>query len=263
MCCRPSRANHLNQQSSFYGPVGHIVDSDDLLGGGPATTFRRFSQRRESATTFRLLACDRLPRFINWFARSEYLREVKAQKQKFYFIKYNTVNKNPQRIVTVAGFVYKIRGEKGLLTLYRCILVESDQGEHFAGFGVDEEVLHEDLWSGGVRGAVLVVVVFFDVVLLCYCFEDSADLDGFAVGAGDTVGLRCCGLNDELQILNILRFALEPEGELGWGEGYDGLGRSFNALECRRVGEGFATVATVTDVLATAHFGCGHSFCGA
>ena len=74
--------------------------------------------------------------------------------------------------MTVAGFVYKIRGEKGLLTLYRCILVESDQGEHFAGFfagfGVDEEVLHEDLWSGGVRGAVLVVEVLFDVVLLCY-----------------------------------------------------------------------------------------------
>ena len=186
--CHPSRANHLDQQSSFYGSVGHIVDSDDLLGGGPATIFRRFSQRRESATTFRLLARDRLPRFINWFTRSEYLREVNAQKQKFYFIKYNTVNKKPQRIVTVAGFVYKIRGEKGLLTLYRCILVESDQGEHFAGFfagfGVDEEVLHEDFWGGGVRGAVLVVVVFFDVVLLCYGFEDSTDLNGFAVGAG-------------------------------------------------------------------------------
>ena len=83
MYCHPSRANHLDQQSSFYGSVGHIVDSDDLLGGGgPATIFRRFSQRRESATTFRLLARDRLPRFINWFARSEYLKEVKAQKQK-------------------------------------------------------------------------------------------------------------------------------------------------------------------------------------
>ena len=33
-------------------------------------------------------------------------------------------------------------------------------------FGVDEEVLHEDFWGGGVRGAVLVVEVFFDVVLL-------------------------------------------------------------------------------------------------
>ena len=54
-------------------------------------------------------------------------------------------------------------------------------------FGVDEEVLHEDLWGGGVRGAVLVVVVFFDVVLLCYCLEDSTDLNGFAVGAGHTV----------------------------------------------------------------------------
>ena len=84
---------------------------------------------------------------------------------------------------------------ESLLALYRGVFVESDHGEHFAGFfagfGVHEEVLHEDLWSGGIRGAVLVVVVFFDVVLLCYSFEDSADLDGFAVGAGDTVGLRC------------------------------------------------------------------------
>ena len=94
--------------------------------------------------------------------------------------------------MTVAGFVYKIRGEKGLLTLYRCILVESDQGEHFAGFfagfGVDEEVLHEDLWSGGVRGAVLVVVVFFDVVLFADCFERLGDLDCLSLGTDDTVG---------------------------------------------------------------------------
>ena len=88
---------------------------------------------------------------------------------------------------------------------------------------------------------MLVVVVFFDVVLLCYCFEDSTNLNGLAVGAGDTVGLRCRSLNDELQILNILRFTLELEGELGWGEGYDGLCWSFNALECWRVGEGFST----------------------
>ena len=80
---------------------------------------------------------------------------------------------------------------KKLLAVGWGIFVESDHGEHlagfFAGFGVDEEVLHEDLWGGGVRGAVLVVVVFFDVVLLCYCLEDSADLDGLAVGAGHTV----------------------------------------------------------------------------
>ena len=98
----------------------------------------------------------------------------------------------------MAGF---IRGQLGgwlwggcLLAVGWGVFVESDHGEHFAGFfagfDVDEEVLHEDLWSGGVRGTVLVVVVFFDVVLLCYCLEDSADLDGFAVGAGDTVGLR-------------------------------------------------------------------------
>ena len=52
-----------------------------------------------------------------------------------------------------------------LLAVGWCVFVETDHGEHFAGFGVHEEVLHEDLWSGGVRGAVLVVVVFFDVVL--------------------------------------------------------------------------------------------------
>ena len=47
-------------------------------------------------------------------------------------------------------------------------------------------------------------------------------------------------MNNELQILNILRFALELEGELGWGECYDGLGWSFNALKCWWVGEGVA-----------------------
>ena len=55
------------------------------------------------------------------------------------------------------------------------------QGEHFAGFfagfGVDEEVLHEDFWGGGVRGAVLVVEVSFDVVLFADCFERLGDLD--------------------------------------------------------------------------------------
>ena len=79
----------------------------------------------------------------------------------------------------------------GLLAVGWSVFVESDHGEHFAGFfdgfGVHEEVLHEDLWSGGVRGTVLVVVVFFDVVLLYYCFEDSTNLDGLAVGAGHTV----------------------------------------------------------------------------
>ena len=95
----------------------------------------------------------------------------------------------------MAGFV---RGPAGgwlrggwLLTLYYGVFVESDHCEHFAGFfasfGVHEEVLHEDLWSGGVRGAVLVVVVFFDVVLLCYGLEDSTDLNGLAVGACHTV----------------------------------------------------------------------------
>ena len=68
-----------------------------------------------------------------------------------------------------------------LLALYRCVLVESNQGEHFAGFFaglcVYEEVLHEDFWGGGVRGAVLVVEVFFDVVLFADCFERLGDLD--------------------------------------------------------------------------------------
>ena len=73
-----------------------------------------------------------------------------------------------------------------LLSICSSILLKSGHCQHFAGlfagFGVDEEVLHEDLWGGGVRGAVLVVVVFFDVVLLCYGFEDSTDLNGLAVG---------------------------------------------------------------------------------
>ena len=147
--------------------------------------------------------------------------------------------------MTVAGFVYKIRGEKGLLTLYRCILVESDQGEHFAGFfagfGVYEEVLEEDFWGGGVRGAVLVVEVFFNVVFFADCFERLGDLDCLSVGTGYTVGLRSGCHYDELEVSCVVRFSFEFEGELGWGEGYDGFGRSFNALERRRVGEGFAT----------------------
>lgn len=82
-----------------------------------------------------------------------------------------------------------------LLAFYRSILIKSDQGEHFAGFlaglCVYEEVLHKDFWGGGVRGAVLVVEVFFDVVLFADCFERLGDLDCLSVGTGDTVGLRC------------------------------------------------------------------------
>ena len=134
---------------------------------------------------------------------------------------------------------------KGLLTLCRCVLIESNQGEHFAGFfagfGVHEEVLQEDLWSGGVRGAVLVVEVFFDVVLFADCFERLGDLDCLAVCAGDTVGLWGGCHYDELEVSCVLWFSFKFECELGRSEGYDGFGRSFNALECRRVGEGFAT----------------------
>ena len=85
-------------------------------------------------------------------------------------------------------------GEDALLALYRCVFVESNQGEHFAGFfagfGIDEEVLHEDFWGGDVRGAVLVVEVLFDVVLFADCFERLGDLDCLAVGTGDTVGCK-------------------------------------------------------------------------
>ena len=133
----------------------------------------------------------------------------------------------------------------GLVALYRCVLIESNQGEHFAGFFaglcVYEEVLHEDFWGGGVRGAVLVVEVFFDLVLFADCFERLGDLDCLAVGTGDSVGLWSGCHYDELEVSCILWFSFEFECELGWGEGYDGFGRSFNALECRRVGEGFAT----------------------
>ena len=66
----------------------------------------------------------------------------------------------------MAGFV---RGPAGgwlwggwLLAVGWGVFAESDHGEHFAGFfagfGVHEEVLHEDLWGGGVRVAVAGVV---------------------------------------------------------------------------------------------------------
>ena len=98
----------------------------------------------------------------------------------------------------MAGFVMRPAGRLAagrLIPRRRLgVFVESDHGEHlagfFAGFGVDEEVLHEDLWSGGVRGAVLVVVVFFEIVLLCYSLEDSTDLNGLALGMSHTVALR-------------------------------------------------------------------------
>ena len=134
---------------------------------------------------------------------------------------------------------------ESLLALYRCVLIESNQGEHFAGlfagFGVYEEVLHEDFWGGGVRGAVLVVEVFFDVVFFADCFERLGDLDCLAVGTGDSVGLWGGCHYDELEVSCVVRFSFEFECELGWGEGYDGFGRSFNALEGRRIGEGFST----------------------
>lgn len=132
-----------------------------------------------------------------------------------------------------------------LLAVGWCVFVKSNQGEHFAGFfagfGIDEEVLYEDFWGGGVRGAVLVVEVFFDVVLFADCFERLGDLDCLSVGTGDTVGLWSRCHYDELEVSCVVRFSFELECELGRGEGYDGFGRSFNALECRRVGEGFAT----------------------
>jgi len=107
--------------------------------------------------------------------------------------------------VTVAGFVYKIRGEKGLLTLYRCILVESDHGEHFAGFGVHEEVLHEDLWSGGVRGAMLIAVVFFDVVLSGDGLKVHGNLDSVSVGIGDYFGLWSGCHYDKFEVGGVAR----------------------------------------------------------
>ena len=129
----------------------------------------------------------------------------------------------------VAGFV---RGQLGgwlwgggLLALYRCILIESDQGEHFAGFFaglcVYEEVFHEDLRCSGVRGAVLVVEVFFDVVLFADCFERLGDLGCLAVGTGDPVGLWSGCHYDKLEVSCVLRFSFEFECELGWGESYD------------------------------------------
>ena len=109
-------------------------------------------------------------------------------------------------------------GRLGLLAVGWGVFVESDHGEHFAGFfagfGVHEEVLHEDLWSGGVRGTVLVVVVFFDVVLFADCFERLGDLDCLAVGTGDSVGLWGGCHYDELEVSCVVRFSFEFECEL-------------------------------------------------
>ena len=81
-----------------------------------------------------------------------------------------------------------------LLAVCRGVFVKSDHGEHFAGFfaglGVHEEVLDEDLWSCGVWCVVLAVVVLFEIVLLCYSLEDSTDLNGLAVGMSHTVAQR-------------------------------------------------------------------------
>ena len=45
------------------------------------------------------------------------------------------------------------------LLQFRC---RGNYDRHLTGFGVDEEVLQEDLCSSGVMGIVLVVEVFFD-----------------------------------------------------------------------------------------------------
>ena len=78
-----------------------------------------------------------------------------------------------------------------LFTLSSHILLKSCHCQHLAGFfaglGVHEEVLDEDLWSCGVWCAVLAVVVLFEIVLLCYSLEDSTDLNGLAVCASHTV----------------------------------------------------------------------------
>ena len=81
----------------------------------------------------------------------------------------------------------------------------------------------------------------FDVVFFADCFERLGDLDCLAVGTGDSVGLWSGCHYDELEVSCVVRFSFEFDCELGWSEGYDGFGRSFNTLERRRVGEGFAT----------------------
>ena len=82
----------------------------------------------------------------------------------------------------------------GLLAVGRCVFVESDHSEHLAGFfaglGVHEEILDEDLWSCGVWCTVLAVVVLFEIVLLCYSLEDSTELNGLAVSMSHTVAQR-------------------------------------------------------------------------
>jgi hypothetical protein len=74
------------------------------------------------------------------------------------------------------------------------VFVESDHGEHLAGFfaglSVHEEVLDEDLWSSGVWCTVLAVVVLLEIVLLRYSLDDYTDLNGLALGMSHTVALR-------------------------------------------------------------------------
>ena len=71
------------------------------------------------------------------------------------------------------------------------------------------------------------------------CLLSKSSLMSYSTG--DTVGLWGGCHYDELEVSCVVRFSFEFECELGRGEGYDGFGRSFNTLECRRVGEGFAT----------------------
>ena len=115
-------------------------------------------------------------------------------------------------------------------------------GEHgaglFAGGGVDQVVAEEDLRGYCAGGAVLGDVVGADVDCGSRRGGDHLDGHGFAVGAGDAVGLAFGGLNDELEVGHVGRDAGHGEGE---GLTLAGDGRSAGVLdtdECRGIADG-------------------------
>ena len=75
-----------------------------------------------------------------------------------------------------------------------CLLTQLSAGKDISrlltGGGVDVEVLQEDLRSAGADNAVNGLVVSLDVVVLGCDGTCVTDLDGLAVGPGDTVALR-------------------------------------------------------------------------
>ena len=127
----------------------------------------------------------------------------------------------------------------------RLVFLKSGEDEHFAGLlsgdCVHEEILDEHFRTGSVRNAVLLVVVFLEIVHFCDRLKWTADLNGLAVCTGDTVALWCGCLDDEFEVGSICRLAFQLECELGRCERDDCFHWCLYALEDRRVADGLAT----------------------